>query len=120
MGSQIVKVSRWNYPNEVIEFRVKDSRHHQRELIDASKHKFYYRSLSGVLEYFVNDILPRTALMASKMQQNTGLIKVNHLQEANCYVRDVINLRPFIRFIPPTGIFEMLLTIISDASDGDP
>lgn len=57
-------------------------------------------------------------MMASKMQQKLGLLRISHIQEANNYVDDVMNLRRYISFIRPTGICSMEIISMSDASHG--
>lgn len=57
-------------------------------------------------------------MMASKMKQKLGILRICHIQEYNKYVYDVINFRPYIRFIPPVGICNMELISMSDAYHG--
>lgn len=74
--------------------------------------------LEGTLMYLGNAIRLQAAMMASKMQQTIGTLKISHMLESNKYVEEMLRLRPYIIYVRPIAVCSMILIRVSDASHG--
>lgn len=77
-----------------------------------------YRTLAGVLVYLGQSALPQAALVASKMQQRLGDLRVSHLLEANRMMDELKPLHHSITFKAPKRPAEVTICTFSDASHG--
>lgn len=68
--------------------------------------------------YLVNAILPKTSIMAPKVQQKIRILNVSHLIEVKRMVDEGFILCTYIRYIRLLGISKMKVVSVSDASHG--
>lgn len=75
-----------------------------------------YRPLAGTLLFLGQTVLPQACLVASKMQQQLGSLRITHIVDANQTVREMMKLSPSICFRKPSHISNIGVTTLSDAS----
>lgn len=64
--------------------------------------------------YLGQKVLSHSSLVASKMEQNIGLLKVGHLQDANAMMFKLQKIRPRIVYRFPEDIGEVIISTISN------
>lgn len=77
-----------------------------------------YRSLAGTLLYLGQAVLPQACLVASKIQQRLGMLKVAHLVDANEMLAELHKLKPRLVYRNPGNITNVIISTLSDASHG--
>lgn len=88
-----------------------------KHLADA-RERSEFRSLAGTLLYLGQAILQQAAMVASRMQQNLGLLRVLHIIDANRMLLELQSLLPRILFRNISDIAEVMVSTMSDALHG--
>lgn len=86
IGDELTQLFMWNYPRKTKKVKMSIERRKKEEAWSLGREELQYRSLEGILMYLGNEILPQSAMMASKMQQRIGNLKIIHMLESNNYV----------------------------------
>lgn len=81
---------------------------------DAELHN--YQSLAGSLLHFGHAVLPEPYIVASKMQQKLGWLKVAHYVDAIVMLRKLRSFKPVVSFKKPRSIWNTQDTPLSEAS----
>lgn len=78
-----------------------------------------YRSLAGTLMYLGTSVMPQASLATSLMQQRINGLRVAHILEANSMLKDILMLKPELRFpCVPRDFSSAILISFSDAAHG--
>lgn len=77
-----------------------------------------YRSPAGTILYLGQAILPQACIVASKMQQKLGLLRISHLIDSNSMLKDLKALPPRLLFKYPCRRQQVIICTMSDASHG--
>lgn len=113
-----VELSMHPFISRVRSIQVNMERKFSPQLLVDERERSEYRSLAGVLLYLGQAVLTQACMVASKMQQKLGLLKVGHLLEANAMVSELRKLNPALIFRAPDNIRDITISTFSDASHG--
>lgn len=118
VGCDAIEISMWGYLEKLSPIQISRSRNKQRDERVTKEEERSYRALAGTLMYLGNSIIPQASMATSKMQQRLGNLRVKDLVEGNLVTKEMLRLRPYIRYIRPVNVTNMRLISISDASHG--
>lgn len=113
-----VELSMEDYLKRFLGVQLGKERKSTPHLLANDRERSEYRSLSGVLLYLGQAVLPQACLVASKIQQKLGLLKVGHLMEANAMVAELKKLLPALLYRASRNIKDVMIYTFSDASHG--
>lgn len=116
VNSRAVELSMWEYLERLKPVELSRSRSREKEGKVTAGEKTSFRALAGTLMYLGNSEIPQAALVTSKMQQHLGDLRIKHIVDGNNAMKDIFNLRPFIKFVRATGVYKLRLVTLSDAS----
>lgn len=113
-----VRLSMPGYINRASAIHVHRARRSETHSKSDSRETSEYRSLAVVLVFLGQAVLPQAALVASKMQQKLGDLRVAHLLDANKMLSDLKLLFHGIACKAPVKPLNVTLFTFSDASHG--
>lgn len=113
-----IEISMENYLTRVRPIQITKVRKSSPKLLADDRERSEYRSMAGVLLYLGQAVLPQACLIASKMQQKLGLLRVGHLMEANSMLSDLTKHRPALLFRAPNAIRDVSISTFLDGSHG--
>lgn len=114
----MIELSMWDYLDKLVPVKLSRARSKQKDEKATPAEESAYRALAGTLMYMGNSVVPQAAMTTSKMQQHLGDLRVKHITEGNVGMKDMIDLRPYIRYRRPVGMYNMKIVSVSDASHG--
>lgn len=117
-GRGSIEISMEGYLRRVRSIQITKDRKSSPNSLADDRERSEYRSMAGVLLYLGQAVLPQACLVASKMQQKLGMLKVGHLMEANTMLGDLKKHRPSLYFRSPSNISDISISTFSDASHG--
>lgn len=118
VGRDAVELSMWDYIEKLSPVELTRERRRQKGEKATASEETAYRALAGTLMYMGNSVTPQASFITSRMQQELGDLRVGHIIEGNNRTKEMVNLRPYIRYIRPSGMSDMRIVSLSDAAHG--
>lgn len=119
----MIELSMWDYLERLLPIPLSKFRGKQTDERVTNEEEFSYRGLAGTLMYLGNSILPQASMTTSKMQQKLGNLRVKDVANGNSAVRDLMKLKPFIRYTRAPGPGDIRIISLRgescDASHGE-
>lgn len=114
-----ISLSMHEYLDRLAPIDVSRNRRKEIHSVATQREIYEYRSLAGTLMYLGTSVLPQASLATSLMQQRINCLKVSHILDANSMLRDIVNLRPTLRFpVAADGKGAAMIVSFSDAAHG--
>lgn len=118
VGADVIELSMWEYLDKLSAVALSRTRCKQREERATATEESAYRALAGTLMYMGNAVVPQAAMITSKMQQQLGDLRVKHIVDGNNLMKEVMTLRPYIKYRRPPGLSNIKVVSLSDAAHG--
>lgn len=116
--SEAIELSKWEYLEKLKPVDIYPSSIKQKSYLVTADEEKSYRGLAGTLMYMGNAVVTQDAMVTSRMQQNLGNMCVIHVIEGNANMQEMVDLRPYIRYIRIGKSFKICILSLSDASNG--
>lgn len=113
-----IDISMWEYIERLTHIPTSRKRSKQREERATNDEETAYRALAGTIMYLGNALMPQASMTTSKMQQKLGNLRVKDLSEGNRSMREILTLRPYIRYKRVTERTDIRIISLSDAAHG--
>lgn len=108
----------WSYLDRLLPVPMSRNRSKQKEYRATSEKESAYRGLAGTLMYLGNAFFLQAAMHTSRMKQKLGDLTLKHFLEGNAAVKEMLNLRPYIRYLSPGNKSFIRNVSLSDVSHG--
>lgn len=82
---------------------------------EQQKSKKNYRALAGTLLFLGNGVLLQAAVVTSKIQQRLGKLRIQDIIDVNRMTREILNLKPSIKYKKINSVCDVKLVSLSDA-----
>ena len=113
-----IQLSMQSYTDRLSTLQITPNRRKEADGRCTSAEVTAYRSLAGTLIFLGHTCVPYAALIASRMQQALGDLRVKHLVLANEMVKMMMDNNQVILYRRPKEVKKVQLVTLSDASHG--